>query len=783
MMTAAVTTPQRHGNNNNSNGAASYLPVGMAAPAHLMVNGNPTKFQAPSPAPSLTETTYPNVNFKKIIGTVVLGDVGIFFHPMAGGGGVSTIPWADVVKHQVSPASYPKHLLKLVLRSTGKHVTFGLKSRVDLERIRRDATVRLNLLRRNLHGVPTQLPAATTTGRQRGFDASSPNSKRPAPLRDSISSPSRPTLGGRKSAAKKQRLFGDIDPDALAVTRSSLLSSNPSLREQHKHLVLDTQTMTEDDFWETHSRSLADEHARIHGRVKAGTPSSIKSSLDLGPRGRVRLGVEEMRQIFILYPAVHRAYVEKVPLELSEEQFWRKYLESEYFHRDRGRIGSHIGKVNKFELKEKEKMDAAALNSSAGAGGAADDKTKGDTDDANVDAQEEKDLEAAARTAAAGTNDIFSRTDAEMRRKEKIGGAAAAARRRRLGTDLAVGKFDLAATANTERGNRLLLEGGRDLHPHPPDETTGSRVIDKYNRHWAMVLNPEDASAGSDLVAVARRSVQHKLDDDDDAKAGGGVDQEMVRLTRFANAKEGRADHVKGLGDVSDDEGEPTLFQELTLHNEAAYAGESLQQNPANNGAKAHKEMAQRRAVFCKVITSKSQEMAAPVLERDKKGAPPSSLPILDNTLPSPQLGRELLVALTKKMLAGARSDADAVKMASDLPENFRLNLVAYFRRSSELLRHFFGITNAMKEEDSSSLEDESQKKKIKRIVEGMEAVYREMEATRNSLPQTESGEIMRKMCLPIMDQLDWAFKLHGQLHRDGSGGGSGGGFVEEEIF
>jgi transcription initiation factor TFIIH subunit 1 len=61
---------------------------------------------------------------------------------------------------------------------------------------------------------------------------------------------------------------------------------------------------------------------------------------------------------------------------------------------------------------------------------------------------------------------------------------------------------------------------------------------------------------------------------------------------------------------------------------------------------------------------------------------------------------------------------------------------------------------------------------KLKRIVQGLEDVYREMEGMRKDLPQTELGEKMRKMCLPIMDQLDWAFKLN----RDSSG--SGGGFV-----
>jgi hypothetical protein len=64
------------------------------------------------------------------------------------------------------------------------------------------------------------------------------------------------------------------------------------------------------------------------------------------------------------------------------------------------------------------------------------------------------------------------------------------------------------------------------------------------------------------------------------------------------------------------------------------------------------------------------------------------------------------------------------------------------------------------------------QSEKLGRIVQGLEAVYREMEQMRKELPQTEMGEVMRKMCLPIMDQLDNAF----QLHREGSG--TGGGFV-----
>jgi len=103
--------------------------------------------------------------------------------------------------------------------------------------------------------------------------------------------------------------------------------------------VQETQTLTEDDFWKTHQHLLEEEYARISGMTRAGTSTLLQSHLQL-LTGRVTLGVEEMRQIFILYPAVHKTNEENIPLELSDEQFWRKYLESEYFHRDRGRLGA-----------------------------------------------------------------------------------------------------------------------------------------------------------------------------------------------------------------------------------------------------------------------------------------------------------------------------------------------------------------------------------------------------------------------------------------------------------
>ena len=198
-------------------------------------------------------------------------------------------------------------MLKIILND-GKSITYQLPSRPELERIRNDINQRLKAIR----STPS---AASVSGKKRPHAATTPTT-------------------GLASTS-----FGELDPTALAVTRSSLLAANPSLRAQHHYLVQETGTLTEDDFWTTHHDLLEEEYARISGMTRAGSSSLLQSHLQL-LTGRVTLGVEEMRQIFILYPAVHKAYEEKVPLELSDEQFWRKYLESEYFHRDRGRLGA-----------------------------------------------------------------------------------------------------------------------------------------------------------------------------------------------------------------------------------------------------------------------------------------------------------------------------------------------------------------------------------------------------------------------------------------------------------
>ena len=625
-----------------------------------------------------------------------------------------------ISKHQVSPATHPKSLLKVIISNNNNNAekgkkssaayTFAFPDRTSLEGARRDISARLSK------------GSGGTNGK-----------KRPRETTHQL-----PTSSLKRQSSPPSSHYINLDPVALIATRSSLLASDPALRAQHRLLVLDGNTISEEDFWETHSRLVANEYAKISGKTNRGMSSDIKSSLDLGISttskkgggsakkdgggargGIVHLGVEEIRQIFIMYPAVHRAYEEKVPLELSEEQFWRKYLESEYFHRDRGRIGSHIGKVNDRERMEQERLF----------GKHKDDENNIDKDGkklSNEDKKKKEDAgrneeEAKNRLAAARSDDIFSwyetGTGRDGNRHHKHHHRH---HHKKFGTQLAVGKFDLASTDGVERGDRFL---GKDLHPPPEKNSAGARVIDKYNRHWAIVLHPTESKAGVDLGKVAATSAREgaQNDDDDDAKVNGGSDREMRQLIGFANANENDADYARGVGDNNDD------LLELHLHNVDAYSGKfgGADEDPTLGGGDTDADTQLRYAKFLAASMRSSTEH---ILREKTTGKARGfcNAPTLVKPLPDPKIGRGLLEALTKKMAADSQTEADVQQLADTLPEEFKTKLATFFRRASELLRHFFSLRSVFNEDGDGNGgigQSELQKNRLTNIVKGMEKV------------------------------------------------------------
>jgi TFIIH p62 subunit, N-terminal domain len=234
---------------------------------------------------SAENTTYDPVVYKKTDGSVTLTSEYLAFHP-ASNGAESLLPYQLVTKHQVSPASYPKSLLKVILKD-GKSVTFQLADRSELERVRKDLAARLKRLQGNLNGSYINGSSNNNNDNHSPHDSNQQSHLRgkKRPHSDLLQ---RPSLLARKPGGPLMSI-DDLDATALAVTRASLLAANASLRAQHKFLVEETKTVDEDDFWKTHDNLLQEEYAKMCGMARAGTSSLLQSHLPL--QGRVTLGV------------------------------------------------------------------------------------------------------------------------------------------------------------------------------------------------------------------------------------------------------------------------------------------------------------------------------------------------------------------------------------------------------------------------------------------------------------------------------------------------------------
>jgi transcription initiation factor TFIIH subunit 1 len=194
------------------------------------------------------------------------------------------------------------------------------------------------------------------------------------------------------------------------------------------------------------------------------------------------------------------------------------------------------------------------------------------------------------------------------------------------------------------------------------DDGKGAKAIQKYNRHWAMVMHPKDAAAGSDLMEVACRSVTEVLPDEEDAKARGRIDSDMKRLVSLEEAN-----HALGIGLADLDE-----YEELALKNiEAYYSGRPSAPNLEQDDGK----IRIKYGVMANLLVQKLKELAAATQEnRERHGGAQ-----LDEAFPPAELGKELLAALTRKMAADSKTYVDALEVVRLLPDDFKKRLHSYF--------------------------------------------------------------------------------------------------------
>lgn len=150
--------------------------------------------------------------------------------------------------------------------------------------------------------------------------------------------------------------------------KNRILSENPALLQLYRDLVI-TQVITPDEFWSQHAPKYAPRNA--NNNQSTGVPGNflvnIKPQVDGCNSVKYNLNYETINCIFKTYPAVRKKHLEYVPNKLSESEFWKKFFESHYFHKDRINLAasdlfSECAKYDEQELrKEVKKLDGDSL--------------------------------------------------------------------------------------------------------------------------------------------------------------------------------------------------------------------------------------------------------------------------------------------------------------------------------------------------------------------------------------------------------------------------------------
>ncbi|XP_061678766.1 general transcription factor IIH subunit 1 [Syngnathoides biaculeatus] len=126
--------------------------------------------------------------------------------------------------------------------------------------------------------------------------------------------------------------------------KNRMLQEDPVLFQLYKDLVV-SQVISAEEFWANRLGGLSQtDPAVCNNKQAVGISGAFLADIRPQTDGcnglRYNLTADIIESIFRTYPAVKQKYCESVPHELTEKEFWTRFFQSQYFHRDRISTGT-----------------------------------------------------------------------------------------------------------------------------------------------------------------------------------------------------------------------------------------------------------------------------------------------------------------------------------------------------------------------------------------------------------------------------------------------------------
>jgi len=149
---------------------------------------------------------------------------------------------------------------------------------------------------------------------------------------------------GRAAQVKERDEVKDMLAQLIPVHRQKMnkdleeknkrLKDNPELYQLYKELVVGG-IISAEEFWENRKQGTDSIQTKQDVGISSGILSELKPDMHGCNELRFNLTADSIEAIFKMYPAVKKRYVDTVPDQVTEKEFWTEFFKSSHFHRDR----------------------------------------------------------------------------------------------------------------------------------------------------------------------------------------------------------------------------------------------------------------------------------------------------------------------------------------------------------------------------------------------------------------------------------------------------------------